>query len=360
MGSHRDALFGLVPILVVLAHGCGTPDGADGADAGDPADAANPADAAGSHIFDEAAANPGVWTWIPIEGAYCRDGSPAGLGLRTHVDGPGLVIFMHGGGGCFNADTCDMNRPAFGGDDFTAWVEQMGDKHIFNPDNGMNPVRDWHAAFISYCTGDFHGGTRSGVDVPGGPTDQSFVGHDNMVLMTTLLSDYFRDVEHVLLVGSSAGGFGTTLNYVHVAEAFAPTRVTLLDDSGPFLPNNEAFRPCLQRLMRDLWGLDAVLPADCASCFSASGDGLSNLFAHLGATYPEARFGLLSTTGDLVARTGFGYGRNNCDPNVTLPVPVDDYTTGLFELRDGLPGNWATAGLCTPSWLRFQRCRSTA
>src|SRR5688500_7173639 len=94
-------------ILLALAHGCGA---ADTADAG-AADTADAADAAGSHVFDEAAANPGVWTWVPIEGTYCRDGSPAGIGLRTHVDGPGLVLFMQGGGGCINAETCDMNRP---------------------------------------------------------------------------------------------------------------------------------------------------------------------------------------------------------------------------------------------------------
>jgi hypothetical protein len=116
----------------------------------------------------------------------------------------------------------------------------------------------------------------------------------------------------------------------------------LLDDSGAFLPNNEALRPCLQRHIRDLFGLDAALPAGCTGCFTDSGDGLSNLYAYLGATYPDARFGLLSTTGDLVIRTFYGYGRNGCDPMPAFPITVADYGAGLYELREGLPANWAT------------------
>ena len=278
---------------------------------------------------------------------FDRDGAAddsvdAGIGLRVHPDAEGLVIFMQGGGGCIDATSCDLNRSSFDAGDFHDWVNQLGDKHIFNPNLETNPVRDWHTAFIAYCTGDNHGGTRTGVDVPGGPANQMFVGHHNMVSYTALLAGYFRDVEHVLLVGSSAGGIGTMFNYPYVAEAFAPTRVTLLDDSGPMHPNNEAFRPCLQRILRDMWGLDAVLPAACPSCFSDSGDGLSNLFAYLGTTYPDARFGLLSTTGDLIGRTFYGYGRDNCALSSMIPMTVEDYRAGLFQLRAGLPGNWAT------------------
>ncbi len=377
----RYELIGLAPLIVcVVVGGCGgggqNPTDASAADAGildaggldvgaedagdvdagersDAGDAnardvseAGTADAGDSgrsaHIFDPAAANPGVWTWIPIEGAHCRDGSQAGLGLRIRPGSPGLIIFMHGGGGCLDATSCAQNRASFGGADLADWAAGLGDNHIFNPDNVMNPVRNWNAAFIAYCTGDLHGGTRTGVNVPGGPRNQSFVGHLNMARMTALLRDYFRGVDHVLLAGSSAGGFGTVLNYVQVTEAFAPTRVTLLDDSGPFAPTDQAFAPCLQRQIRDLWGLDAALPAACTACFSATGDGLSNLFPYLGNTYPLARFGLVSTTGDVVIRTFYGYGRNACDPALALPVTVDDYTTGLFALRSILPSNWGT------------------
>ena len=366
----RDRPLGLIPFLFLLLGGCGDPtdttadastadagaldaaipvdandDGSAGGDAAasDAGDASAPReDAGGPHIFVEAAANPGEWTWIPIEGARCRDGSTAGIGLRTHVDGPGLILFMQGGGGCINGTTCDLNRSTFDEDDLAMWASGLGDNHIFNTSNGMNPVRDWHAAFIAYCTGDFHGGTRSGVDVPGGPTDQWFVGHHNMQLMTALLRDYFTDVEHVLLVGSSAGGFGTVISYVEVEGAFAPAPVTLLDDSGILLPTDQALSPCLQRRMRDLWGLDAALPSGCTACFSASGDGLSNLYSHLGTTYPDARFGLISATGDLVIRTFYGYGRNDCEPAASVPITVANYRMGLFALRSGLPANWGT------------------
>ena len=318
----------------------GAPDAGEIADAG--GDAATIDAGPEEHVFDDAAADPGVWTWVPIEGAVCRDGSPAGIGVRIRPGATNLILFMQGGGACLDGRSCGLNRSTFDAADLAMWASGLGDEHIFDPSDPMNPVADWHAAFIAYCTGDIHGGTRTGVDVPGGPSDQSFVGFRNMTIYTALLSEYFAGVEHVLLVGSSAGGGGTLIHYEPVAAAFAPSRVTLLDDSAPFLPNDAAMAPCLQRAMRDLWGLDDALPAGCTDCFSASGDGLSNLHIYLGETYPDARFGLLSTEGDLIVRTAYGYGRNDCDPALTLPVTVTAYRNGLYALRSMLPANWGT------------------
>src|SRR5687767_3519934 len=47
--------------------------------------------------FDGAAikpidAPPGEWTWIPVDGAKCRDGSPTGFGVRPQTGSKKLVL----------------------------------------------------------------------------------------------------------------------------------------------------------------------------------------------------------------------------------------------------------------------------
>ena len=78
--------------------------------------------------FDGAAikpidAPPGDWTWIPVDGAVCRDGSGTGFGVRPSATGSDkLVIYLEGGGACFNGTTCGINPGSFGSAAFTAWT----------------------------------------------------------------------------------------------------------------------------------------------------------------------------------------------------------------------------------------------
>src|SRR5690349_13236378 len=42
------------------------------------------------------------WTWIPIAGSKCLDGSQAGFGFRPSSTSKKLYIYLEGGGACFN------------------------------------------------------------------------------------------------------------------------------------------------------------------------------------------------------------------------------------------------------------------
>nr|WP_276604062.1 pectin acetylesterase-family hydrolase [Nannocystis pusilla] len=201
----------------------------------------------------------------------CRDGSTTGIGVRYGA-GDDLVIYFEGGGACFNSDTCALNElwKNFGEFKFDAWALGIGQGGIFD-DDPQNPVRDWSFIYVPYCTGDVHAGDRENVGIDGVLGAQQFVGYRNVAAYLERLVPTFQDAGHVLVTGSSAGGFGAALNYDRIAEAFPGSAVTLLDDSGP--PMSDQYMPVCMQLWRDLFNFDATLPADCADCFGEDGGG---------------------------------------------------------------------------------------
>jgi len=135
-----------------------------------------------------------------------------------------------------------------------------------------------------------------------------------------------------VLSGSSAGGFGALYNFHRVQQAFGATPVTLLDDSGPPM-SDDYLTPCLQAQVRELWNLDASLPEDCTACRAGNGGGLVNAATYLAETYPDRRFGLISSTRDGVLRLFYGWGYPDCDnPSGLMPEQV--FADGLAQLRD--------------------------
>jgi hypothetical protein len=202
--------------------------------------------------------------------------------------------------------------------------------------------------YVPYCSGDVHAGNASNVDVPGGlsPKNQSFVGYNNIYLDLKRIIPTFPGLSKVLLTGISAGGVGAAYNYERVAQAFCPTPVVLVDDSGP--PMADAYlAPCLQSRWRSLWALKGTLPADCPECTGADGGGIVNYVDYISNKYPNARMGLISSTRDSVISLFYGYGKNDCQDIDGIASPVDGnvYAAGLEDLRTkhmNKPGQWGT------------------
>ena len=275
-------------------------------------------------------AEPRRWTWVPIEGAECMNGSPTGIGINPSTSTKKLLIVLEGGGACFNDTTCTVgtiNALGFGPLELAAELAVMGYSGTLSRTLGVNVFAEWSYVFIPYCTGDVHAGAnRSG---PGG---RHHVGFENIRLALARLVPTFPAAEQVVISGSSAGGFGAAYNFDQVQQAFAAVPVTLLDDSGPMMPD-EFLKPCLQAQMRAAWGLDQTLPADCAACRPPNEAGLANYAEYLAAKYPDRRFGLISSTGDAVIRTFFGFG-NSADCSSPAAFPAQDFEDGLVALRE--------------------------
>jgi hypothetical protein len=322
-------------------------------------------------------APPTGWTWFQIDGAICRDGSPAGFYVRNGTADK-LVIYLEGGGACMNGNYCSFNpsnvNQTLSGDGQgvfgTAggavagrqqpgvYTNDTGLQGIFDTTNAANPEKDWNQIYIPYCTGDVHFGTRKNAFVPGLATAQQFVGYSNMRLfMSRIVPTFKSKVSRVLFTGASAGGFGAALNFSMVQDAFGDVRVDLVDDSGPLF-DDQYMPPCVQKRWRDQWGFAGSLPPDCTECASTDGGRLSKLSDFLLRKYKQSNVALVSTMQDEVIRLLFSAGLANCqnydtanpvsivlfqaDPTVYFaPQP---YTDGLTVLRSSYSatGRFAT------------------
>jgi hypothetical protein len=282
----------------------------------------------------------GSWQWVPIDGAVCRDGSPTGFFVKFSNTSKNLMIYLEGGGVCFNAETCaftprNVNELVVGDTMETAralarpqvpWTEGL-----FDTSRAANPVRDWNMVYVPYCTGDTHAGTRANATVPGVAQPQQFVGYRNMTKFLSRIVPTFASASKVLLTGASAGGVGAAANFNQAQDGFGQVPVVLLDDSGPIF-SDEYISVCLQKRMRDLWGLNGSLPPDCPYCFANDGGSLGAAAVFLQKKYPGAVAGVVSSLEDSVMRYFFAWGENDCH---VATYSRERYTRGLVDMRDG-------------------------
>ena len=328
----------------------------------------------------EALNNPGTFAWIPLEGMTCRDGSSTGIGLRlqrprgqerSEDHGHGgrrggisdkLVIFLEGGGACFNQPTCQQNRASFTREDFFSEAFVGGYSGLFEEERPDNPVADWNFVYVPFCTGDEHAGSNAhgvvpGVDADGDGQDdrQRFVGYDNVGEVLEFIATHLgTGFERVLLAGSSAGGVGSLANFDRVARTFPQSEPALLDDSGPVFYDDAMLPVALQQVWIDLWNLDETLPA---GPLSEGTDVLANIYTYLAQTYPEAPLGLLSYEQDFTIRFFYSFGIALEDPacfrelygGLTQDPPErrscisgPAYEEALYDLRAELPAPWRT------------------
>jgi Pectinacetylesterase len=286
------------------------------------------------------------WDWVPVDGAICRDGTRTGVGVRKNPHSRDLAIFLDGGGACATPDTCADAPDRFPEDLFDEY-ENDGtlSMAVFNATDERNPVRTFNFAYVPYCTGDMHMGSKYDGYVPMMHERQQFVGYRNAKLFIEAIAEqYAGKVDRVILMGMSAGGFGTYTTFPLVAEAFKGAELIMLSDSAPIPFTDRALAPCFQRAIRWLWDLAPAIPRDCESCEQPDGDGLGNLATALARKYPKARFGLFSTMSDLSIRGTFGPGQLNCVGFGTV-LPTWVFRDALVDLRDRhlLPtGNWST------------------
>lgn len=340
------------PFVALALVGCGsssseaTSGGADGGpdatpDAGVDAKSVAEAgpDGAASGPFATSTLMPATWTWIPVDGAICRDGSPTGIGVSLGTETDKLMIYLEGGGACFNALTCGMNPAKYGKTNFTTGFVGPGAPHasagIFNRGFAPNPVKNWTFVYVPYCTGDVHAGNQPDQTVPGVTGKQQFVGYVNVEKDLTRIVPSFPGLTKVLLTGISAGGFGAASDYVQVAKAFGTVPVYEIDDSGPPMPDPYNAK-CLLTEQVNLWGFDKTILKDCGTDCSDLGSFPLDFAKHVGKTYPNVPLGLIESTDDGTITQFFGFAANNCTATVPTAVPAATFTAGLTAVQSAL------------------------
>ncbi len=194
-----------------------------------------------------ASLSPGWNTFEPGEGTTCSDGSAFRFFARAG-DPKKLLVYFQGGGGCWTAATCDReNNPTYTTTAPNELIEAVAGEPrpegamngIFDYTREDNPLADYSAVFVPYCTGDVHlGNTLASYEVPA--TDDSearnvTVEHKGIVNANAALEwtfSAFDAPEEIFVTGSSAGSIPSPF-YAHLVKKQYPSaRVTQLGDGS--------------------------------------------------------------------------------------------------------------------------------
>ncbi len=244
-----------------------------------------------------------VWQWIPFPDSTCANGSPSGVAVSPGL-GPDLVVFLDGGGACWDAWSCDFFSTAvdrtYGPDKFAIEIQQYLPGSLLDRTILPAAVAGATLVFVPYCTGDVHGGdnvaTYSMAGIPTSTWDH--VGHRNLMLYLARLAATWPSPRKLVVAGSSAGGFGALANYAAFRWYWPGAAGYLLDDSGPPLIGN-AIDPARRNGWYDSWHLGVSLDAVSVDCRS----DMSLAVLSLSSDHRADRLAILSRQDDVVMGT---------------------------------------------------------
>lgn len=380
----RSAL--LVPLLLAVACGDGDSE----------APASPPAGPAIARTEGTAIAGAEEWTWVPFADAFCTDAIPDALGRYRFgrsttglavnwgpVTGRDLIVFLQGGGACWDFFTCGGAAPLldktagagpFGPEEFARDVYDKYPSSWIRRANLPPAMRDATIVFVPYCTGDVHGGDRVATYpslLPDAPAvTWHHVGRANVAAFLTRLGPTFPDPAKLVVAGASAGGFGALANYPLIRSQWPGAEAYLIDDSGPPLIG-DAIPAATRATWYSSWNMGASLDGFCPECRSDLSAGLREIARR----YPQDRIALVSHLQDEVIRAFFGgliltprpalglmpaaqfeaelrrLGTTAMDPTTSTAKYFFTAGTGHPTLED--PGAVATPPPGLPAWLEL-------
>lgn len=211
----------------------------------------------------------GYYQWQMVElpissGASCGNGSPYRFFVNKSLSTTNTVIYIEGGGWCYDYKTCAGQDPHVGATNSEGEIprdymtlqgfvtDALMDKFRLSAAGMETPMiarqhplgrvqtQSWNIVFTPFCTADMHAGNTVNLyENPNDPTSPKVYfhkGHKNAQLVAAWVRDNLPKPEKLLVTGSSAGGFGTTFNYGTYRDTIAPRKSSaMLNDSGiPF------------------------------------------------------------------------------------------------------------------------------
>ncbi len=288
--------------------------------------------------------NPNTAVWVAREDMKSRNGDDMGYGALLNPNSDKLLIFLDGGGACFNELTCAFNLSSFNEDDFNDRINSETSL-ILNRNNPENQFAEWNFIFVPYATGDVHAGSNASAQVPnGGPNGQAMLGRNNITIILNDLKTYFDNnggLSEVVLAGSSAGGFGVMPNYFQLKSILAtnvPT--TAIVDAGQVFLDNSLLTPCLVNQWESLWNISGSFPSDLNMIVQNDYDyDIQKVYEYSSLKYPEDNFGFLSYYEDGTNTFFYGFGQDDCAYPPAGPVSGASFKNGLLDLQNDLLGN---------------------
>jgi hypothetical protein len=244
-------------------------------------------------------ATPDQWTWVDFPDSSCDDGSATGIGVYKSSKSDNVLVFLNGGGACWDYTTCYQLKIAARGPfqkpQFDQFAAGSPTGTVFDRAEPMNPFKDWSFVFIPYCTGDVHAGNNVMMYTQGNVTNTyHHAGHANVLAYLKRLGPTFPTPGKLVVSGSSAGGYGSLLNYPYFRWYWPSAPMFLLDDSGPPLEMGDLPASYLPSWIAS-WKLDQVLGQTCGDpCLMDFSLGITSL----ANAWPGDRMALLSSEQD--------------------------------------------------------------
>lgn len=199
----------------------------------------------------------GDWTvyHYPVTtGAGCLDGSEFLLSWQpSPTPSGGVLLYLEGGGACWDAESC------FGVPLASRTASTPGGRGIFDRSIPRNPLRDYDVVYASYCDGSVWSGDHVAA------YGARHWGLRNLSAAMGFVRERYGDLDRLVIVGSSAGGFGTLMAMGMARGVFPDAELRVLNDSGPGL-ENPALADDMGRKLREGWRFDRFMPEDCAAC----------------------------------------------------------------------------------------------
>ncbi len=258
----------------------------------------------GQDVDDDAGEEqlPDGWSWVDIAGTSCGNGAQTGLGLSEGTDSTRLMIYFNGGGACWDATSCHIFNSAshidsgYGERRFTSDLNTMRNSGVIDREEG--PFGQATFVFLPYCTGDFHSGDAVGQYNDLDPNQRvHHKGAVNVDAYLDYLTQEYPDVDEVLVLGISAGGYGAMMNHHRIKAAFPDAQVHVLADGSPMIQPRDG----RWNMWKNAWNMR--IPEGCEACE----ESYPEYAAHVVEASPESRFGLLTWHEDQTVGLFFSY-----------------------------------------------------
>jgi cysteine-rich repeat protein len=234
------------------------------------------------------------WSYVEFPNTTCGDGSPAGLFISSGSQE--LLFWLDGGYSCADYALCSWQRsqgyhgpisaPALLYDLSSFNSAGFWDGTVFSRSDLDNVFRDYTFVYVPLCTADLHGGDA--VVTYAQSLTVHHRGHANVVAYLDRAAATWPSPTRLVVGGSSAGGFGTLINYDTFRLYWPIQKLYLIDDSGPLLAD---ITPA--SWMTDGWvgwNVAAAVGDVCPTCSAPS----SAIYSALQRWYPNDRKSLVS------------------------------------------------------------------
>ena len=305
-------------------------------------------------VGDPITAPAETWTWIPIDGMQCANGAATGIGVNLTDRSDRVMIFLQGGGACWDYTTCFTVKSAvnietgYTEQNFTTEIGQIGSAWIWQR-NALNPFRDASWIYVPYCTGDLHDGTQVASYTSSGTTKTvAHIGSLNFDKLVARVHATRPNTDVVWLGGLSAGAYGVGFNLAKTRATWPNAQVHGLADSSPLVTTE----PTRWQAMQTSWAMK--FPTTCSGCAADLGAMPAALRSEMPA---GTRYGLLSYTRDNTIATYFGITQDQLETALAGEVSAMANgqaafrITGASHVLIGMPNLMTSTNVAESTWV---------